>query len=321
MTAQGLAPLVGKRLLAALGILLLVSFAVFTLLYIAPGSVEQILIGPRPSTPELIAELRAQYHLDESFLGQYWGYLQGLFQFDFGTSIRTKQPVLEAMKDAIPISLFLGVYAFVLTIAIGVPMGILAALRKRSLVDRGIVGLAVVGVSAPAFATGILLLYVFSVELGWFPTIGAGTGFVDRLWHMTLPAIALALTAGALVVKVTRAAMINALDQDYLTFARARGLSNARVLIAYALRNALVPIVASGGLILGYVLTGAVLVEVTFTLPGMGNLMIEAVTSKDFPVVQAVAMAFAIVIILINLVVDILYLFIDPRIRVGGQGA
>lgn len=321
MTAQGFAGLVGKRLLAALGILLLVSFATFTLLYIAPGSVEQLLIGPRQSTPQLVAALRAQYHLDDPFIVQYWWYLRDLLALDLGTSIHTNQPVVDLLKEAIPVSLFLGVYAFVLTIGVGVPMGILAALRKRSMIDRGVVGVAVVGLSAPAFATGILLLYVFSVQLGWFPVIGAGSGFVDRLWHMTLPAVALALTAGGLVVKVTRAAMINALDQDYLTFARARGLSNSRVLTAYALRNALVPIVASGGLILGYVLTGAVLVEVTFTLPGMGNLMIDAVTVKDLPVVQAVALVFAIAIILINLAVDILYLVIDPRIRVGGQSA
>lgn len=319
MTRRSFARLVARRLLAAVGILLLVSFAVFALLYIAPGSVEQILIGPREATPELIAELRAQYHLDDPFFVQYWGYLEGLLQLDFGTSIRTSEPVVDAVRTAIPVTVFLGVYAFVLTIGVGVPLGIVAALRRRSLVDRGIVGVSVAGVSAPAFATGILLLYVFSVRLGWFPTVGAGEGFLDRLWHLTLPALALALSAGALVVKITRAAMINALDQDYLTFARARGLSQARVLTAYALRNALVPIVSSGGLILAYVLTGAVLVEVTFTLPGLGNLMIEAVTSKDFPVVQAVAMTFAAAIILINLTVDILYLLIDPRIRLEGQ--
>jgi peptide/nickel transport system permease protein len=319
MTRRSFARLVARRLLAAVGILLLVSFAVFSLLYIAPGSVEQILIGPREATPELIAELRAQYNLDDPFFVQYWGYLEGLLRLDFGTSIRTSEPVVDAVGAAIPVTVFLGVYAFVLTIGVGVPLGIVAALRRRSLVDRGIVGLSVAGVSAPAFATGILLLYVFSVQMGWFPTVGAGEGFVDRLWHLTLPAIALALSAGALVVKITRAAMINALDQDYLTFARARGLSQGRVLTAYALRNALVPIVSSGGLILAYVITGAVLVEVTFTLPGLGNLMIEAVTSKDFPVVQAVAMTFAAAIILINLTVDILYLVIDPRIRLEGR--
>lgn len=321
MTLRLLGLLVAKRLVVAVGLLLLVSFGVFSLLYIAPGSVEQILVGARPTTPALLAELRQQYHLDDPFLAQYWGYLSNVLQFDFGESIRTSQPVLEAVSDAIPVSVFLGLYAFVLTMAIGVVLGMVAAIRKRSALDRAIVGFSVFGVSAPAFATGILLIYVFSVQLPWFPSLGAGSGFGDRLQHLTLPALALAVSASALVVKLTRAAMINALEQDFMTFARARGLNQRRVLLAYALRNALVPIVSAGGLILGYVLTGAVLVEVTFSLPGLGNLLIQGVESKDVPVVQAVAMLFSAVIILINLAMDVAFLLIDPRIRLERQSA
>ena len=165
------------------------------------------------------------------------------------------------------------------------------------------------------FATGIFLLYVFAVVLGWFPAFGQGEGFTDRLWHFALPALALALTAMALVVKLTRAAMINALDQDYVAFARARGLPKRRVIFAYAFRNSLLPVVTSAGVILGFMLTGAVIVEVTFALPGIGSLLVDSVTFKDVPMVQGVAMVIAVVIILVNLLTDILYVLIDPRVR------
>jgi peptide/nickel transport system permease protein len=180
-----------------------------------------------------------------------------------------------------------------------------------------VVGLSVVGVSAPAFATGIFLLYVFAVVLGWFPVFGQGSGFADRVWHLTLPAIALALTGMALVLRLTRAGMIGALEQDYVAFARARGLPAREVIVSYAFRNALVPVVTAGGLILGIMLTGAVLVEVTFALPGLGSLLVTSVSFGDVPMVQGLAMLTAIVIVLVNLLTDVLYLFVDPRIRYG----
>jgi peptide/nickel transport system permease protein len=319
MTARLLVVMIAKRLVAAFAIMLLISFAIFTLLYIAPGSAEQALIGHRPATPKLIAHLREEYHLNESFLAQYWYFLKGALRLDFGTSVRTGVPVGEMIRDATPITLFLGIYAFLLTMVAGVIAGIGAALRHRTFLDRGIVGLSVVGVSTPAFASGFVLMYVFSIQLGWLPTIGAGEGFSEHLSHLTLPAIALALSGAALVVKLTRAAMVNALEQDYVTFARARGLSQRRVIFAYALRNALVPVVSGGGLILAYVITGAVLVEVTFIVPGLGSLLIESVSTKDVPVVQAIALLFAAVIVFVNLLVDILYVFIDPRIRIGAK--
>jgi peptide/nickel transport system permease protein len=321
VTWRLLATMVAKRMAVAVAILLVVSFSIFTLLYLAPGSAEQTLIGPRPATPELVAALRAEFHLDDPFLVQYWHYLEGLLHFDFGMSVRTGQPVAEMIDQAAPITIFLGVYAFLLTVIFGVVLGIVAALRHRTTLDRSVVGLSVIGISAPAFASGFLLMYLFSVELGWFPTVGAGEGFWDRLDHLTLPAVALAISGCALVVKLTRAAMVNALEQDYVTFARARGLAQRRVVIAYALRNALVPVVSGAGTILVYVLTGAVLVEVTFIVPGLGSLLIESVGSEDVPAVQAIALLFSLVIIVVMLVVDILYVLIDPRIRVGGRRA
>ena len=317
MSASFLTLFIARRLVALLVLLLIISFGVFTLLYLAPGSVEEILRGPRPQTPETTQAIREQYHLNDSFLMQYWIWLKDAIHGDFGSSIRTSEPVADGIKSRAALSAYLGLYAFAIVMLFGVPLGAIAALRKRTVVDRGIVGLGVVGVSAPAFATGIFLLYLFAVRVSWFPAYGQGEGFWDRLWHLTLPAIALALTGMALVIKLTRAAMINALDQDYVVFARARGIPGRRVLVVYAFRNALVPVVTAAGLILGYLLTGAVLVEVTFALPGVGALLVESVTFKDVPMVQGVTLLVAAVIILINLLTDILYLFVDPRVRFG----
>jgi peptide/nickel transport system permease protein len=307
-----------RRLAAGLAVMVLVSFGIFALMEVAPGSTEQILVGPRPATPELLASLRAEYHLDDPFLLRYVSWLEGAVGLDFGTSTRTGESVSDALGAAAPITFFLGVYAFVLAMVGGVTAGILAALRRDTLLDRGVVGLAVLGVSTPAFAMGIVLLFVFAVQLQWFPSLGAGDGFADRFVHLTLPALALALGGAALVVKLTRASMIAALDQDFVTFAEARGLTRTRVLFGYSLRNALMPIVSAGGLILGYVITGTVLVEVTFGISGLGSLLVEAVQTKDVPVVQAVALLFAAVVIAINLLVDVLYLSVDPRVSLAG---
>ena len=315
MSYRFLASYILRRLAALVGLLLLVSLIVFGLLYAAPGSVEQSLIGTRPPTPETLQAIREQHNLDEPFVTQYLLWLGDAVRLDFGRSVRTSEPVLDAITDRLYLSVFLGVYGFLVAVAVGVPLGVLSALRQRSTLDRSVVGLSVIGLSAPVFVTGIVLLYVFAVELGLFPVFGSGDGFTDRLWHLALPAVALALTAMALLLKLTRAAMITALDQDYVTFARARGLSSRRVIVGHALRNALIPVVTSAGLVFGYMLTGALLVEVTFALPGIGSLFVESVTFRDIPMVQGLAIVVAVLIVLVNLVTDVLYLFIDPRIR------
>ena len=311
---------IGRRMIALPLMLLIISLAVFSLTYIAPGSAEQALLGGRVASPETLQSIRKEYHLDQPFLQQYVNWIGHAARLDFGRSLRTGQTVRSAISQSVGASIFLGLYGFVIAIGVGVPLGMLAAVRNRRFVDRSIVGVSVVGVSAPAFASGIVLLYVFAVTLGWFPVCGPGNGFVDRLWHLALPAVTLALTVMALVVKLTRTAMIDALDQDYVAFARARGVSNRRVLIAYAFRNALVPVVTASGLILGYMLTGAVLVEVTFALPGLGSLLVDSANFKDLPMVQGITVVVAMLIILVNLLTDILYVIVDPRIRFGAVG-
>jgi peptide/nickel transport system permease protein len=314
MTRRSLALYVGRRLVALVLLVVVISFVVFSLLYLAPGSPEQILLGARPSTPETIAAIRAEYHLDDPFVVQYWDWVRDALQFDFGRSIRTNEPVVDGIKEHFWLTLQLGALAFVITMLLGVPLGVLAALRKRTATDRGVVALSVVGVSAPAFATGILLLYVFAVRLGWFPVFGEGSGVIDRLQHLALPAIALALTGMGLVLKLTRTAVIGSLEQDYVTFARARGIPRRRVLRAYALRNGLVPIVTAAGLLLAYMLAGTVLVEVTFALPGLGSLLVESVRTLDIPMVQALTILIATIVVLVNLLADLVYVAIDPRI-------
>lgn len=315
MTLRPLGLFVARRLAALILLLVLLSFGIFSLLYIAPGDIVQSLLGTRQASPELIAQLRAQYHLDDPFLTQYWLWLKGAVHLDLGHSTVTGLPVTSSIRQHYGVTLFLGLFAFAITTIVGVSLGVAAAVRKRGLVDRGIVGVSVIGVSMPAFVTGIVLLYLLAVRVPWFPAYGPGAGFRDRLVHLTLPAVALALTQTALVLKLTRASMIEALDQDYVAFARARGLPLRNVLATYAFRNALIPVVTASAMILAFLLTGAVLVEVTFALPGLGSLLVTAVEQKDVTMVQGLALVVAATVMVANLVTDLLYLFLDPRIR------
>lgn len=319
MRQRALFKFVARRTAAFLILLILISFGVFSLLYLAPGDTARLLLGAKPQSPAALASVRSQYHLDKPFLTQYWLWLQDAAQLKFGHSIRTDEGVMATIRSRAPIDLFLGIYAFILVMVVSVPLGVLAALRQRRPTDRAIVGVSVICVSAPPFATSLFLLYVLSVLIGVFPAFGAGSGFTDRLYHLTLPAVALAASAAALVVKLTRSAMITALDQDYVAFARARGIRPSRVLVGYALRNALVPVVTATGLVLGYVLTGAVLVEYAFSLNGVGALLVDAVNFKDYPVVQGIALLTAAIVMTANLLTDLAYTFVDPRIRFGSN--
>jgi len=320
VTGRGWAWFIGRRLLALVVLLVVISFVVFSLQYLAPGSVIDTLLGTNPRTPQEVQYLTNEYHLNDSFWEQYWIWATQAVRFNFGNSIQTSLPVTTEISERLPTSLFLGVYAYILTMVLGVGGGLIAALRRQRLLDRGIVAASMVALSTPAFVSGVFLIWLFGIEVHLFPVSGPGSGFFGDLAHLTLPAVALALTGMSFLVKHTRAAVIGVLDQDYLTFARARGLSPARVLLVYALRNALIPIVTMSGLILSYVIVGAVLVEDTFSLPGIGQLLVQSATAKDLPMLQGVAMLVATIIIVANLLADIAYMIADPRIRLG-QGA
>jgi peptide/nickel transport system permease protein len=308
-----------RRVLILAIMLIVISFLVFSLSYITPGNVVDTLLGQAPRTPETVKALREQYHLDEPYLVQYWIWARDALQLDFGNSLRTSIPVTETLWSRLPTSMFLGVYAYVLTMIFGIMFGCIAALRRRGLTDRTIVAGSIIGLSTPAFVSGICLLWLLAIKVRWFPSFGLGEGFFDRIWHLTLPALALAIISTAFVLKHTRASMIAVLDQDYVTFARARGLSSKRVFLLYAVRNALIPVVTISGIILAFLITGAVLIEVTFSISGLGSLLVQAATTKDLPMLQGVVLVVAVVIMVANLLVDLVYAAADPRIRIGGR--
>jgi peptide/nickel transport system permease protein len=306
--------------LVASGVVVLVlSFGIFGLLYLAPGSIVLNLLGTRPVSPQTVAAIRAQYHLNESFFLQYLHWLNSALHGDFGVSIQSGGRVLPSILARLPLTLEIVLYGSLIAIAVGIPLGIWAALRRGRVVDQVITAGSVAAVGAPSFAVGLLFLLVFAVDLNWFPVYGSGQGFASTLWHITLPALALGLSSMGLIVRFTRAAMARELSQDYVVFAQARGLTRRQV-TAYAFRNSLIPILTASGLILTSTLSATVLVEATFALPGLGTLLVDSVTFKDIPVVQAVALLLTVLITAINLLVDVAYALVDPRILLTGRG-
>jgi peptide/nickel transport system permease protein len=303
------------RLAVAVPLLLIISFGVFALVHLAPGDPVRALLGTRPSDPETLATLRERYHLNDPFLVQYGKWLWQVLQGDLGRSINGNRRVTSAIAERANVTIVLSLISTAIVLAAGVSLGVAAARRRGSRLDRAAVIFGVFGISSPAFVTGIFLLYVFGVVLGWFPTFGPGRGFLDRLWHLALPAVALALSVMAIVVKITRAAMIEELEKDYITFARARGISARRITYSYVLRNALIPVVTAAGIIVVGLLANAIYVEVTFALPGLGSLIVDAVQKRDIPLIQGTTLVFACFVVLVNLVVDVIYALIDPRIR------
>ena len=309
-----------RRLAGAAVVLTLLSFLVFSLLYLVPGDPVKILVGTRRLTPEVRQAVTARYGLDEPLVVRYWHWLTSALTGDFGDSVRSATPVTDVLASRVSLTAWLTIGAFILAVAVGIPLGIAAARRRGSWVDRTIVGWSVVGVSAPGFALGLVLLYVFGLMLGWFPVFGEGTGIVDTLWHLALPAIALATGIGAMLVRITRAAVGAELTQDYVTFARSRGVPSRRITAMYV-RGAALPIITSAGLILGTLFGSTVLVEEAFSLPGLGQLLADSITYKDVPVVQTIALLVAFVIIVVTLIVDVVAFAVDPRQTVGeGRG-
>jgi len=313
--SRGWLGIIGRRVLAMVLILAVLTLLIFSLLYLAPGSAEQALAGKR-ATPEQLAALRIKYHLNDPFFVQYWHWLWRALHGDLGTSIRTGQAVSTLILERFSTTFMLGIYAFLITMVLGMPIGVYAALRRGSLQDRGIALVGTFTYSAPVFAVGLLLLWVFAVKLGWFPLYGTGSGFFDRLYHLTLPAIALAIGQVAYIVWLTRASLVGVLERDYITFARARGIPRPRLLVRYIVRNGLVPIVTAGGLVLGSLIVGATVIEITFGVEGVGALLVESVNFKDIAVVQALSLMIGVLVMGANLATDLMYMVVDPRITV-----
>lgn len=306
-------------LLSRVGSLLLVlfvtSFIVFAGMYLAPGSAESFLARGNNVTAETLAALRAQYHLDDPFLVQYFRWVGGVVQGDFGQSLQFRQPVSELLASRLPTTLWLVAYSAILILGCGVLLGVLAAV-KRGGIDAAAVIVSTVSMAAPSFVVAMALTSLFAVTLGIFPAFGpGGDGFLDRLWHLTLPAIALALSSTALVMRTTRTSMIATLNKEYVETARVRGFSPQRVIWRHAFRGAIVPVVTLTGLVISGLLVTTTIVETIFGLNGIGSLLVQAVNVKDMPVVQAIVLVIVTVFVLSNLVVDLLYPKLEPRAR------
>ncbi|MBA2889002.1 ABC transporter permease [Nonomuraea soli] len=290
------------------------SFLIFGALQLAPGDPASFLLSGRSATPEAIAAIRERYHLDEPFLAQYWHWLGGVLTGDFGRSVQFRSDVGGLIASRVPVTLTLIAMAFLLIMVAGPLLGLLSAARPGR-VDRSILVAGSVAVATPSFVLGFVLIAIFSVNLGWFPSMGAGEGLADRLHHLTLPAIALALTFAGVLARVSRSAMIEQLGQEYVTVARGRGVPERTVLRRHVLRGAMTVIVTYGGLLVPGLLVSTVLVETTFGVNGLGQLLQYSVTVKDFPVVQALTLLTVALFVLANLVVDLLAPLADPRVR------
>jgi ABC-type dipeptide/oligopeptide/nickel transport system permease component len=314
MGAAGGAGLLGylvKRLLGMLLLLAGVTFVVFGMMYLAPGDVTVMLAASSPS-PEQVAAIRREFGLDQPPWVQYGMFLRRVAHGDLGDSWIDRRPVMPQVLDAFGYTVRLAALALGLSVVLGTAGGIVSAVRYRSPMDESILSATLLGISMPVFVTGLLLIYFFAFRLGWFPTSGAGT------WrHLVLPACTLASFLTAYNVRMTRACMLDVLGQDYVRTARAKGVRELRVLGRHAFRNALVPMVTVIGLQVGLLLGGSVITETVFGYPGVGQLVVSAISARDTPLVQACVLVTASGFILVNLLVDVSYVLIDPRIRLS----
>jgi ABC-type dipeptide/oligopeptide/nickel transport system permease component len=299
----------GSRAWQSALLLLLVTFVVFALLYIVPGDPVRLLLGDTASEDDLI-RLREELGFNRPFFVQYFDFLGGLFQGDFGTSIRTQRPVTELIGQAIRPTLELTIAAALLAFGIGIPLGVLAANRPGSIFDRLAMFIALIGQSVPAFWLGLVLISVVALRLGWLPTSGYGG------WqYLILPMLALAPTAMGMVLRVTRVSMIETNQQDFIRAAHAKGAHPQSVIWKHGFKNALIPVITIMGLQIGALLGGAVITETVFAWPGLGRLAVNALIQRDYPVVRAVVLLSALVFVIVNLLVDLAYALIDKRVR------
>ncbi|HEX9326522.1 MAG TPA: nickel ABC transporter permease [Reyranella sp.] len=301
-----------RRILAVVPVLFGVTLAVFSMLFLVPGDPVKMMLAEFVTNPDQVAQMRAQLHLDEPILKQYGRFVTGAVRGDLGTSIRSRRPVTTEIGENLASTAQLALAAMLVAIGLGIPLGLLAALSRNSWLDVASMGTALLGVSMPSFWLGLLLIFVFSLHLAWFPATGGGD-----LHHLILPAVTLGMIAAAIIARLTRSSMLEVLGQDYVRTARAKGLGGFSVVVRHALKNALIPIITIFGLQFGNLLAGAVIVETVFSRPGLGRLIVGGILNKDFPLVQGVVLFVATIYVLINLLVDLAYAYADPRIRFG----
>lgn len=298
-----------RRIILTVPVLLGVATLVFALIHLVPGDPAQAMLGETAS-PDDVARLRAQLGLDRPLYAQYVSFLSGLATGDLGTSLRTREPVARAIAARLPATFELALCALSTAFLVAIPLGILAAVRARTAVDRSATMFALVGISMPGFWLGPLLAIVFAIQLGWLPVAGRGT------WaHLVLPALTLSAPMGAVLMRLTRSSVLEELHELYVLAARARGISRLRCIVKHAFRNSLIPVTTVAGLQVGSVLTGAVITETIFAWPGVGRLLVQSIGFRDYPMVQGCILLIAVTYVSVNLLVDVAYGALDPRIR------
>jgi peptide/nickel transport system permease protein len=298
-----------KRLLLAVPVLLLTALLVFSALHLAGGDPVMLLVPPNASQ-ETREAIRAKLGLDKPLPVQFVTYMSNVLRGDLGRSILSRQQVSDLIKEKLPITLELGVSAFLLAYLLALPLGVIAALNRNQFLDWSSMIVALIGVSMAGFWLGLMLMYVFAAQLRWLPPTGHG-----GLKYLILPTLALALPRVGRIARITRSSLLEVIGQDYIRTARAKGLSERVMVFRHALRNALIPIVSLMGLDLGYIVGGSVVIEAVFARPGIGDMMLRAIYSRDFPVLQGCMFVLALAIILGNIIADLAYVVIDPRIR------
>ena len=308
---------IAKRLLATIPVMAIVAIFVFAMLRMTPGDPASIIAGAAATTQDVDA-IRARLGLDRPLLAQFFVWIGNMATGDFGESFFFKKQVAELVADRIEPTLMLSLTTMILSIAIAVPLGVIAAYRQGTWIDRIVMGFSVLGFSVPVFVIGYLLIYVFAIELNWLPVQGyqrLSEGVGGCLLRLILPSITLSVIYIALIARITRTSVLEVLGEDYIRTARAKGLTNYTVLMRHALRNAAVPIVTVIGIGIALLIGGVVVTESVFSIPGLGRLTVDAVLARDYPTVQAVILLFSFVYVLVNLLVDLAYTGLDPRIR------
>jgi peptide/nickel transport system permease protein len=308
-----------RRILLLIPVLFGVSLIVFMVMHLSPGDPAVVMLGPTASEAD-VQQIRQQLGLDRPLYVQYGRWIGNVVQGDFGRSITMRREVLPEILTRFKATLILTAASLGISTILGVGIGVISAVKQYSWFDRGSMLLALLGVSMPVFWLGIMLMVVFSLHLGWLPAGGMYSAGVDRalgdlLRHLVLPAFTLAAASVALVARITRSMMLEVIRQDYIRTARAKGLTETVTIVRHALKNALIPVVTVLGLQTGYLLGGAILTETVFSWPGLGLLMVQSITARDFPVVQGGVLLIALTFVLVNLFVDVLYAYLDPRIR------
>ncbi|MDE2515210.1 MAG: ABC transporter permease [Rhodospirillales bacterium] len=309
-----------RRLASALPVLLLVSLITFAMIHLIPGDPAAAIAGSS-ATPDQIAAIRHNLRLDQPLLVQLVHWYADLAHGNLGTSLLLGQPVLAATLARLPVTIALSLYALAITLLIGLGSGILAALRQNTWIDQAAMIFAMLGISVPNFYLGLLMIIFFSVDLGWLPTGGYVPFTHDPLGWLatsTMPAVSLALLLAGLLARITRSTMLEVLRQDYIRTARAKGLSGSRIVLRHALANAMIPITTVVGIIVSLLISGSVVTESLFSIPGIGQLLTQAVLNRDYPMVQGALLIVTALLVLVNIGIDVLYAALDPRVRYDG---